>query len=305
LFGFHGKADMSHAAYAEFSRLIGYQVLETSHGIWIGPSHGFFTRVPLYETAPPTKDELRTLFRRRPTLGVNYAAEPGTPGKVSCVYFIRHRNYDLMTLDSKGRWSVKKGMQNCQVRPMSFDELEGLAMPLNLETLARQGRDDPIFSDEELWARLCQAGKRVEGVQAWGAFVGDELGAYLVLIQVGAVVNLLYSNSRTSLSKLHPVSALFFTVIRKMMRTPGVEAVYNGAEWLTAANEGLDRFKRRLGFEREPVVFVFKLRSVARHVLLNRGVRRVISGLGYWLPDNDHYQRVQMVLDIASLSLSS
>jgi hypothetical protein len=293
---------MDYKAYAEFCRLIGYKVVETSHGIWIGPSHGFFNRVPLYETAPPTEDELRTLFRRYPTLGVNYAAEPGSQGKVSHNYFVRNRNYDLKALNSKGRWSVRKGLRNCQVRPMSFDELHRLGMSLNLDTLARQGRDEPIFSDEDRWTHLCQAGAKVEGAQAWGAFVGNELGAYVVLFRIGNVVNLLYGNSRSSLLNLHPSAALFFTVVQTMMQTPDVEAVYNGPEWLTTA-KGLDRFKHRLGFEREPVVFVLQLRPVVRHVLFSLGGRRAISALGRWLSDSDFYQQVQTALDIATLSL--
>ena len=163
---------MDYRAYAEFCRLIGYKVEETPHGVWVGLSHGFFNRVPLYETVPPTEDELCILFRRYPTLGVNYAAELGSPGKVSHNYFLRDQNYDLKTLNSKGRWSVRKGLKNCQVRPMSFDELHPLGRPLNLETLARQGRDDPILSDQDRWMNLCQAGAKVEGAQAWGAFAG-------------------------------------------------------------------------------------------------------------------------------------
>jgi len=292
---------MSYAEYATFCKLMGYRVEETPHGIWIGPSHGFFNRVPLYETAPPTKDELRTLFRRHPALGVHYAAEPGSRGKVSHNYFVRDRNYDLKTLDSKGRWSVRKGLESCQVRQMSFDELHRLGMPLNLDTLARQGRGDPLFSDPGQWARLCQAGAKVDGAQVWGAFCGDELAAYVVFIRVGSVVNLMYHNSRTSLMQYHPSSAVFFTINQMMMQTPGVQAVYNGPEGLTTG-EGLDRFKQRMGFTKEPVVFAVQLRTVMRCVLFDWGGRRVINALGRWLSGRDFYQSVQAVLDIAAAS---
>ena len=295
---------MNYAEYAEYCRLIGYQVEETPHGIWIGLSHGFFNRVPLYETTPPTEDELRTLFRRYPTLGVHYAAEPGSQGMASHNYFVRDQNYGLKCLNSKGRWSARKGLRNCQVRPISFDELRCLGMPLNLDTLARQGRDDPLFSNLDRWTCFCQAGEQAKGAQAWGAFVGDELAAYIVLFRVGSVVNLLYHNSRTRLMRLHPCVALFFTVTQTMMHTPGVEAVYNGPEWPTATR-GLDRFKQRMGFDKEPVVFVVRLRPVMKRALLDWGGRRAITALGRWLPDRDLYRRVQTVLDIATLSLES
>ena len=59
---------------------------------------------------------------------------------------------------------MRKGLRHCQVRPMGFDELHALGMPLNLDSLARQGRDEPIFSD------LVRMGP--------GAFYGGEIQAH-------------------------------------------------------------------------------------------------------------------------------
>jgi hypothetical protein len=292
---------MIYSAYAEFCRLIGYKVLETPQGIWIGPSHGFFNRMPLYETAPPTEQEMKYLFKQHRILGVNYAAEPGWKGQGSHNYFVRDRNYSLRTLDKKGRWSVQKGLDNCQVRPMSFEELQRLGMPLNLGSLSRQGRSDRMFTSEDQWRRLCRAGERLDQVEAWGSFVGDELGAYLISIRLGSVVSLLYSNASTSLLTSHPSPALFFSVIQTMMKTPGVEAVYNGPRWLTDG-EGLDRFKQRLGFVPEPIVFVLQLRPIASRVLLNRGLRRAISSLGPRLFNSEFHRRIEAVLNMADVS---
>lgn len=292
---------MSYSAYAEFCRLIGYKVLETPHSVWIGPSHGFFNRMPLYETTSPTEEELQALFKRHRILGVNYAAEPGGKGKISHNYFIRNRNYNLKTLDKKGRWSIQKGMENCQVRPMCFDELYRLGMPLNLDSLSRQGRTDPMFTNEAQWKRLCRAGGELDQVEAWGSFVGEELGAYLISIRLGKVVSLLYSNARTNLLSYHPSPVLFFSVVQTMMQKPGLEAVYNGPEWLTSG-KGLDRFKQRLGFVAEPVAFVLQLRPLASRVLRSRRVRRAISSLGPRLLNNEFHRRVEAVLDMADVS---
>ena len=87
-----------------------------------------------------------------------------------------------------------------------------------------------------------------------------------------------------------------------MMQTPGVEAVYNGPEWLTTG-EGLDRFKQRLGFQTEPVVFTIQLGPLVRRVLFNWGGRLGIDALGKWLSDREGYQHVQAVVDTAALSL--
>jgi hypothetical protein len=292
---------MNYTEYAQYCRLIGYRVEETPHGIWIGIRHGFFNHVPAYETRPPSEDELRTLFRRYPVLGLNYSIEPGGQGKAGHVYFVRDQDYDLKILHPKARTRVRRGLENCQVRPMSFDELHRLGMPLNLDTLARQRRDDPMFSHPERWACFCQAGEQVEGAQAWGAFVADELAAYTVLFRLGGVVNIMYQMSRTRLMKLHPNPALTFTVTQTMLRTPGIEAVYNGPEGLSSS-KGLDEYKRRMGFDKEPVVFVVRLRPVVKHVLLNWGGRQAIVALGRWLSDRDLYRKVQAVLETAAMS---
>jgi hypothetical protein len=295
---------MNYTEYAKYCRLLGYRVEETPHGIWIGISHGFFNRVPLYETTPPTEEELHTLFRRYPILGVHYAAEAGSQGKASHNFFVRDRDYDLKDLHPKSRKGVRRGLENCQVRPMSFDELHRLGMPLNLDTLARQGRDDPIFSDPNRWARFCQAGEQVEGAQAWGAFVADELAAYVVLLRMGEVVDIRYQMSRTDLMKLYPNPALNFIVTQTMICTPGVEAVYSGSPWLTTS-KGLDDYKRYMGFDKEPVVFVVRLRPVVKRALFNWGGRQVIAALGRWLSDMEIYRQVQAVLDTAALSSRS
>lgn len=295
---------MNYAEYAKYCRLIGYRVEETPHGVWIGISHGFFNRVPLYETTPPTEEESRSLFRRYPILGVFYAAEPGSRGRASHSYFVRDRDYGLNNLQKKARQHVRRGLENCQVRPMGFDELHSLGMPLNLDTLARQRRDDPILSHPDRWACFCQAGEQVEGAQAWGAFVGGELAAYITLFRIGGVVNLIYQNSRTSLMKLHPNPTLTFTATQTMIRLPAVEAVYAGPEWLTTS-KGLDDYKRRLGYDKEQVVFVVQLRPVVERVLLDWNGRRVIDAVGHRLWDNDLYRQVQAVLDTAAVSSQS
>jgi hypothetical protein len=293
---------MDYSQYAEYCRLIGYKVIETPSGVWIGPTRGFFNRVPLYETEPPSEKELYALFRRQPIVGVHYALEPSCRGKASHVYLVRDRDYDLENLYRKQRTSVSRGLEDCQVRQMSFDELHFRGMPLNVDTLTRQRRSDPTFADTDQWARFCQAGERVDGAQAWGAFVNGELAAYVVLFRIASVVSILYQNSRTNLMKLHPNPALIFTVTQTMMRIPGIDSVYYGPGWLNTS-QGLNAFKRHMGFDEEPVVSVVRLRPAAKRILFDWGGRQAITVFGRWLWTNKIYQQVQIVLDIAARSL--
>jgi hypothetical protein len=292
---------MSYPAYAKFYTSVGNKVLETPHGVWIGPRHGFFIRLPFYDITPPQEQELEFLFNQRRILGINYAAAPGCKGKISHNYFVRDHNYNMNNLNTNCRRNVQKGLNCCQIRPMSFDELYRLGMPLNLDTLCRQGRSDRLISNPDQWKRLCRAGEELEQIEAWGAFVQGELGSYIITTRLGPVVSVLYSHSRTSLLASRSSPALYFSMIQTLMQRAGVEAVYNGAEWLTTSM-GLDRFKQGMGFIAEPVVFVTQLRPLASRLLLNRGVRYAISSLGPLLLNNEFHQRVEAVLEMAELS---
>ena len=292
---------MDLAVYANFCAAIGYKVLETPHSVWIGRSYGFFNRMPLYVTTPPQEEELAFLFRQQRILGINYATETGCKGKLSHNYFVRDHNYSVKNLNKNCQRNVLKGLNSCQVRPMSFDELYRLGMPLNLDTLSRHGRADKLFSNVDHWKRLCRAGEELEQVEAWGAFAQGELGSYIITTQQGPVVSVLYSHSRTRLLASHTSPALYFFMIQTLMQRPGIEAVYNGAEWLTTSR-GLDRFKQGMGFIAEPVVFVTRLRPLVNQVLLNRGMRYAIASLGPLLLKNEFHLRVETVLDMAKLS---
>ena len=292
---------MNHTQVAKFYRQMGHKVEQTPGGVWISGGPGFFLRVPAYETTPPTADEVDTLFRRHRLIGLRYTLEPGSGGKAGGIYFMRDREYDIPHLQPKERRKTRRGQENCQIRPMGFDELQRLGMPLNLDTLARQRRDDPLFSDAERWARFCRAGAAVEGAQVWGAFVGDELATYTVIFRVGSIVSFVYTMSRTELMDRHSSPALTFTVTQTMIRNPEIEAVCYGPEGLSDS-DGLDMYKQRMGFEKEPVVFAVQLRPVVRRALLNPTSRRVISAVTRRRPESDFYQRVQSILDIAALS---
>lgn len=292
---------MNYTELAKYFRLLGCQVEETGHGVWYGVGHGFFTRVPPYEVTLPSRDVIQTLFRRYPLIGLKYSVAQGGRGKAGGVYFVRDPDYDFKNLQSRMRSKTRRGLENCQVREVSFEELHRLGMPLNRDTLTRQQRDDSLFDRPNGWKRFCTAGEAVEGAEVWGAFVGGELAVYAVLFRLGKVVNIVHQMSRTRLMDLNVNPALNFAMTRAMMRTPGIEAVCFGPEGISSSG-GLDKYKQHMGFQKEPVVFAVRLRPLVRCALLNRVSLQAIAALGRWRPQSDFYRRVQGVLDIATLS---
>lgn len=294
---------MNAAQLAHFLRLNGRRVEETPGGLWEAVGYGFVRRLPVYELRPPSVDEVRLLFKRSALVGLYYTLGPEAHGKPGGVYFVRDPDYGIQHLAEKERRKTRRGIENCQIRRMSFPELRRLGLALNQETLGRQGRSDLMFGDAECWSRFCEAGAQVEGVEAWGAFVADQLATYTILFRVGDVVNILYTMSSTTFMKYHSSPALTFTVTQTMMRTPGVLAVCFGPEGLSST-AGLDEYKQRMGYVKEAVAFAVRLRPVVRRALLSWPSRHVIGALGYWWSRSEVYRRVQSIVDIASASRS-
>lgn len=292
---------MNEAQLAHFLRLNGRQVEETASGLWEGVGYGFVRRLPPYEVKPPSEDEVQRLFKRSAPVGLYYTLVPEAQGRPGGIYFVRDPDYGIPHLAEKERRKTRRGLEHCRIREMSFSELSRLGMALNRDTLVRQGRDDRMLSDAKCWTRFCEAGAQVEGIQAWGAFVADELATYTVLFRVGDVVNMLHTMSSTKLMKYYSSPALTFAVTQTMIRTPGVRAVCSGPEGLSGS-AGLDEYKQRMGYVKEPVSFAVRLRPAVRHVLLSRPSRRVIDVLGCWSSRSDVYKRVRSILDIASAS---
>lgn len=292
---------MDYAETANYLRRIGFKAQESPHGLWYGAGPGLLVRVPPYVTTRPPEGEVHTLFRRSRLLGLKYSLEPGRQGRPAGVYFVRDRDYDLHMLSRRMRGKTRRGLEHCRVRRMRFDELYCLGMPLNIDTLARQNRKDQLFTNPDRWARYCRAGDEADGVQAWGGFIGDNLAAYATLLRVGQVVNIVNVMSRTDLLKFQSNPALIFAVTQTTIRSPDVVAVCSGPEGISS-DPGLEDFKLRMGYEKEAVNFVVRLRPVIRHALLNRISRWVISAMGDRFDDSDSFRRFRGVLDIAAVS---
>ena len=290
---------MTYAPIAHFLQTAGYDVETTASGVWYGVGHGFFVRVPPYETRHPTSDELALLWRRPSLLGLKYSLPPTDAEANGGLYIVRDANYDFPSLQSTQRRKVRRGLEQCEVRPISFERLQQEGLALNRESLARQRRDDPMLSNAQKWARFCHAGTVCDGAHAWGAFVEGELASYAALFVADGVVNILHTMSRAAYLKKHSSPALIFALTQTWMRTPGIRAVSFGPAGLSSW-QGLDKFKAHMGFVFEPLTFAVRLRPIASTLLTNRLTRRAVQALTHRYPENDTLRRVQHVLSLAA-----
>ncbi len=247
------------------------------------------------------REELNPLFRQRLVIGLKYCAPPSSVGKRSWIYVCRDNAYDMKSVHPKMRNKVRQGLENCTVRPVTFEYLHRHGMELNRDTLGRQNRRDPTFTEPARWARLCQAGQEIEGAIAWGALVDGQLAAYLIAFVIDSWSNILYQMSRTDLLDSKANNALAFVATREMMRSAEIQAVSYGHASIRGL-PGLEEYKVRLGYERSPMRYVVLLHPLIRFLLLNRAGDALLSRLEQRVPEHDVMRRVAGIVDIAQES---
>jgi len=292
---------MNIGKFREFLELIGHKVIASESGYWCEMIGLFYERIPFYETINPGEGELENLFRKHYLVGVTYRTLRDNKGKRSFVHLCDDKPYNLESLHPKMRNKVRQGLRNCVVRQIDFDYLHEHGMPLNRDSLRRQGRDEPVFTRGARWRQFCNAGKQVEGTAAWGAFVDNHLAAYMVTFVTDEYCSILYQMSRTELLPYKTNNALTYAVTKEMLSSPRISHVSYGRESIRDL-PGLTEYKTRLGYKKRPVNCVVVLHSLLRPLLLARFSDKLLGALSRLGVNNDVLKRVRAIADIVKQS---
>jgi len=251
--------------YASFLRAIGHRVVQTCSAYWYDASKFFFLSAPPHRVYRPEEDELRTVLRRFPCLGVRFAAPLESPGKLSYQIVCDNHTYALETLSANVRSKVRRGLKRCEVAAVPLPKIAELGRRAHQDTLARQGRDSALSGSR--WDRFWLAAASTPGFEGWGAWIGDNLMAFLVSVTFEDSVEFLLARSCTEGLGAYPNNALIFRVTAEMLVQRGQREVTFGLESLEPVGP-LDEFKFGMGFRRRPlrqrVVFHPLLRSLLR-----------------------------------------
>jgi hypothetical protein len=288
--------------YRRFLETIGHRVIASPSSHWSDVARWFYESIPPSRIITPDQSEINTLFRQHCVIGLKYCAPCDYVGKSSWIYICQDRDYDLKSLHRKMRNKVRQGLRNCNVRPVSFEYLRDHGIPLNQDTLKRQGRDDPMFSQMARWVRLCQAGQQTEGADAWGAFVGNQLAAYMITFAVEGYANILYQMSRTDLLDSRANNVLAFVATQEMLASPDIQCVSYGQASIRGL-PGLEEYKVRLGYKKRPIRHVIVLHPFIRAIALSRIGDVLLAGLSQVFTDHDLVKLLNGTVDIARQSV--
>jgi hypothetical protein len=201
-------------------------------------------------------------------LGVAYPCREGS----RVVTFLKaYRGaYDLKSLHSSKRNQTRRGLENCEVKRVDWEQMRTRGLDINRSALKRQGRRSSGLSSGRWWDRQCRVSSRFSDVLAWGCFVDGELTGYVhVMLHDGvpegdgvaraASVAHFMTDSRHLRS--YPNEALIFTATKALLEEFGCSYVLLGT---SSDDPRLSAWKRHMGFREDPVPFVIMINPILR-----------------------------------------
>lgn len=253
--------------------------------------------LPYHRLVRPSPRELAQVLLMGPSVAVRFPTIPNGTGKEGGLFICSDRNYDLSLLHQKARNQTRRGLDNCIVKQASFAYLAEHGHALNVDTFLRQGRDPQTITEQQ-WRRYCDAASQIPDFEAWGAFVGDCLAAFMVTALVEDSFSILHQSAATDYLKYYPNNALVFTVTKLKLSCPEVGYVSYGLKSLDDT-AGLDHFKLRMGFEimsfKECIVFNPLLKP-----FLRLGGGKLIDWMAQRHPESDLWRKASRALDMAA-----
>lgn len=236
--------------HIDFLQRIGHDVRESGGVHWFNCGSRVFCSFPYDRNVDARSIALREILGSDGLVArFGCPVDQGVPSfRIVC----DSKDYDFPLLRSRTRTQVRRGLEVCRVERIEFQQLQKLAMPLNADTLIRQGRKVP--SDlQSYWTRYYQQAAVTQGAEAWAAFVGTDLAAYLISFMIDDVANLLIVRSSSQYLESYPNNALLFQFLSARLRDSDVRTVSYGYESIQSDLGSLDQFKLGMGFRKDPV----------------------------------------------------
>ncbi len=203
----------------------------------------------------------RMLMRR--ALGVMH---PFQEGNREIRFFRAERGgYRIESLHPKKRNQTRRGLENCEIRRIDWEQMRECGLAINKSALARQGRRSGGLASKKWWDRQCRVSSRFPDVLAWGCWVdGDATGYVHVTIHDDVpegngrvrAANVAHFMTDSRCLKQYPNEALIFTVVKTLMDEYDCAYVVLGS---TSDDENLSLWKRHMGFREHSILFLIRV----------------------------------------------
>jgi len=276
---------MDAEGYAQFLSAQGMRTVRAGGHLWVEKQKFCLESVPPHTRIHLDPIDAWNLFLRG-YLVLRYSCDE-SEGVRSAEYVCDETDYGLETLDPKARNKVRQGLKNCVVGPVEFNVLKCKGCAINRSVFQRQGRTGPSFlREQESWEQYLGRCEKTLGVEAYGAFVGNDLCAYTLIVRVDDYAYTYHPFADASRLQFRPMNALIFWVTQHLLQTPGIRRVSYGLESLVS-NPALEEFKSGMGFRPVPIGRRILINPLARPLVsqqvaaLVRGIKQRLNGIPY------------------------
>jgi hypothetical protein len=274
------KESLSTAQYASELVRNGVKVLPGSHGtFWVRYEIGAMVRMPEVHLEPPAISEIRQVLWQGRVAVVSYLLEPDQRHSSNgWLYVCRDQSYSLEKLSKAGRRDVRRAQRSLGIKFMNWPTLLEHGFEAFRQTRTRVGLSDGILNN---FRRRFEFFSRNPAHHVIGAWKGDLLVAFMTLIVVDDRVEIEGSFSTDDHRSLCPNDGLVHHVLDHFLVQRGFHVVDYGLSSIQEENgaQGLHAFKKKMGFETQPVHRVFVLHPVLRpfaNPITLWGVKRVL-----------------------------
>lgn len=241
---------MNAETFAEWYRRQGYAIVRTKSSFWYNAGPGVLQAFPYHWLIQPDKGEINRLLTGGKKVAVRFSTPLNAREGMVSYHVTLKGPYSMKDLRSQARNGVRRGLENAQIEPISFQRLATEGWALQYDTLARQGRTGSM--DRSAWERLCLSADGLPAFQAWGALVDGALAASLITTRIDDTCYVPYAQSLRQYLNRHVNNALFFTVCCDLLSQEGVNGIFFCLHSLDA-RDTVDQFKFRMNFSPIPV----------------------------------------------------
>ena len=267
---------MNAEIFSEWLKRQGYKIYRTESSYWYNAGPKVLQAFPYHWLINPGKKELRSLMLNNSVVALRYSSPFNSNGGKVSYHIVQNRCYDLSTIGSKARNSVKRGMENFRIENISFERLAKEGWYLQYDTLLRQNREGSMVKED--WEKLCLAAKDLPGFEVFAAISGNDLAAAAIVCRIDNIFSVPFAMSHCRFLRQHVNNALFYSMICDLLKRENSSGIFFTVQSLDAP-ANVDEFKLRMGFEPK---------MIRQHVVIHPFIRPFISKPVHSLTDKLH-----------------
>lgn len=242
------------SAYCEFLELQGHQVVQTPGTVWVDVRRKIFQPAPPFHLQREQASEAPAALRQASAVVCRWFAPASTgsdahqAGGYASVYVLRPP-YDLARIQPKARNQTRRGLERVQVRSVEFDApVERQAFPVYADNVERLGLFRNAGQLKRRWAQWVNSLARSRCAEFWGAWEGDQLVAFSVVVFSPWGAEIVCQRSLASHLSHYPNNALVFHIANSVFQR-GVNVLSYGLGEFGSGEGSLDHFKKGMAFE--------------------------------------------------------